>query len=542
MYLKSESIMFPTKLITFGSDARSKILDGINIIADAVKVTLGPSGRNVILEKPDGYPYMTKDGVTVAREIRVRDPEKNIGVELIRGVASKTGILAGDGTTTSCVLAQFIAQEGHKMMHAGFNPGELKKGMDKAVKEICRYLEEIAVPISTLDDIKRVALIASNDDEEIAEMLVKAYEAVGHDGVITIEESGGIGLELELMEGMQFEEGFKNTHSLFMNNIERGVFEYSDVHIFVHEKPIANIQPYLPLFDELTKNGRGLLIISEKIEGHALATAISARMKGNLPVCVVNAPYKGARRQTFLHDIASFTGGIIINQDRGLLQQNFKKEHVGLAQKVIVSPERTIILNGQSNPKEVESRIQDIRKKLSDDECPEHEKEFLRSRLGAFTNGVAVIKIGALSDMELKERQDRVDDALRSTKAALQEGIVPGGGIALIRSIPQLANLCLSNDSQKKGAEIVVLAMSAPLRQILINCGIESPSLLVHEVMTHPNPTWGYDARKEVMCDMIECGVVDAAKVVKTSLRDAVSAASMVLSAEAVVVYERKES
>jgi chaperonin GroEL len=532
--------MFPAKKIIYNTDARSKILDGMNIISDAVKVTLGPRGRNVILEQDGGYPYMTKDGVTVAREIRIKDPERNIGVEIIREVASKTGILAGDGTTTSCVIAQYVAQEGIKLMNAGFHPGELKKGMDLAVKAVCQYVTDVALPVSNSDAIRRVAMIASNDDAGISDILVKAYEAVGHDGVITIEEGYGLGLELELLEGMQLDSGLSSTHHLFMNDAEKGVCKFDDVWVVIHEKPLVNLLFIKDLLTKLLGEGKPILILSEKIADQALAMLIKNKMEG-VPFCGVALPYQGARRKTIQQDLAVFTGAKVINQDHGILQKSFTPDMMGKAERIIVSNDKTIIIKGNAKAEELTKRVNDIRDLLKQEDCPEHEKLFLNLRLGSLTNGVAVIKVGAASKMELRERLDRVDDALCSTKAALKEGVVAGGGVTLLRAVSNIRSIDYENDSQRKGAEIIANAMSAPLRQILINCGIETPSLIINDVANSQHPSWGYDARKEVMCDMIASGVIDAAKVVKTSLIDAVSAASMVLSTEAVVIYERKE-
>lgn len=533
--------MFPTKTISYGAHARSHILAGINTIANAVKVTLGPCGKTVILEKEGGYPYMTKDGVTVARNIRVSDAKQNIGVELIREVASKTGILAGDGTTTSCVLAQFVAQEGLKLMNAGFNPGELKRGMDKAVKVVCDYVDAVAIPIKDNQDLKRVALIASNDDEEIADILVKAYDIVGKEGVITIEEGPGSGLDLEVLDGMQLDEGLHSSSHLFVTNMEKGTCEFDDVHIFVHEKSLLNMQPVFPILDALVQTGKPILIIAEKVADGALSFLVTNRMKG-CSIAAISSPYRGEKRKTIMQDIATFTGGVVINQDLGIVQKNIKPGMIGCAQKVIVSGDKTIIMNGGGDPDKLAARVAKIRALMKSDDCSEHDKEFLRSRLGGLTSGVAIIKVGAASKMELQERLDRVDDALCSTRAAWLEGVVAGGGVTLLRAAAKIADMAFANDTQKKGADIILMALASPLRQILDNAGIESASMIIHDVVNNDKPTWGYNARTEAMCDMIDAGVVDAAKVVKTSLRDAISAASMVLSTEALVTIDRKDA
>lgn len=535
------------KNVTYSTKARQGVLDGINIIANAIKVTLGPRGKTVLIEKELGYPHLTKDGVTVARSIRLNDSLKNMGVEMIRNVAAQTCDRAGDGTTTASVLAQSIANEAFMLCEGGANPVNLKKGVEAAKDFVVSEIRAHAQEVNGQEDLRRVAYIASNGDNAISDILAQAFDKVGRDGVVTIEEGTTTALELEFVEGMRFDSGYLTP--LVVNNIDRMTCEYKDCWVMVHEKPILNLHPYISLLGEVKRTDKPILLIAENVEAGALSTIGVNATERNLFCCPVKTPGNEKQRKVFNHDIAAFVGGTMINQDLGKTPEKLDIKLLGMADKVIVTQDKTIIMGGlgKKDPKKnkvVEGIVNSIRDNLNDDNF-EGDKEFLKMRLGMLTQGIACVKVGGASMLELRERKDRVEDAYFATKAAYKGGVVPGGGIALLRASLSLSEM-LKDDTQDHdyllGVKIIQRACQAPFGQIIRNTGVDGVGLLMEAVLQRDDYRFGYDANKEEIIDMVERGIIDPADVVVSALEDAVSAGSALISLEAAVLYDENKS
>jgi chaperonin GroEL len=519
------------KDVRFHEDARDEMMKGVDIIANAVKVTLGPKGRNVVIQKSFGAPRTTKDGVTVAKEIELKNPRQNIGAQLIREVASKAVEHAGDGTTTATVLAQAIVKEGMKAVSAGRNPMDLKRGIEAAVLAVVEDLKKRGKAVKTNDEIKQVGTISANGDTEIGNMLAEAMDKVGKEGVITVEEAKSLGNELEVVEGMQFDRGYLSPY--FITNADKMVCELENPYILFDEKKLSNLQAILPVLEAVVQSGRPLLIIAEDVEGEALATLVVNKLRGGLKVAAVKAPGFGDRRKAMLEDMAILTGGQVISEDLGIKLENVTLDMLGTAKKVRITKDDTTIVDGAGVKKDIESRVAQIRAQ-ADNTDSDYDREKLQERLAKLAGGVAVLRIGGATEVEVKERKDRVDDAMHATRAAVEEGIIAGGGTALLYASRALDGLKFANDDQQVGVDIIRRALQAPIRQISENAGTEG-SIVVGKLLEQKDSNFGYDAQNDVYCDMVKTGIVDPVKVVRTALQDAASVAALMITTEAVV-------
>ncbi len=519
------------KDVKFSADAREKMLRGVDILANAVKVTLGPKGRNVVIEKSFGAPRITKDGVSVAKEIELEDKFENLGAQLLREVASKTNDKAGDGTTTATVLAQAIVKEGAKAVAAGMNPMDLKRGIDLAVGEAVKDLEKRSKKIKTSEEVAQVGTISANGEKEVGQMIASAMQKVGNEGVITVEEAKTAETELEVVEGMQFDRGYLSPY--FITNAEKMVTELDDPFILLHEKKLSNLQSMLPVLEAVVQSGKPLLIISEDVEGEALATLVVNKLRGGLKVAAVKAPGFGDRRKAMLEDIAILTAGQVISEDLGIKLENVSLAMLGRAKKVTISKENTTIVDGAGKKKEIEARVGQIKAQI-EETSSDYDREKLQERLAKLAGGVAVIRVGGATEVEVKERKDRVDDALNATRAAVEEGIVPGGGSALLRAKKAVEKLKSDNSDIEAGIKIVLRALEAPIRQIAENSGVEG-SIVVSKVLESKSDTFGFDAQSEEYVDLVTAGIIDPTKVVRTALQDAASVASLIVTTEALI-------
>jgi chaperonin GroEL len=526
------------KDVRFGGDARQRMLRGVDILADAVKVTLGPKGRNVVLDKSYGAPRITKDGVTVAKEIELADKFENMGAQMVREVASKTSDIAGDGTTTATVLAQAIVREGSKAVAAGMNPMDLKRGIDKAVAAVVEELKKRTKKITTPAETAQVGAIAANGEVEIGKMISEAMQKVGNEGVITVEEAKGIQTELEVVEGMQFDRGYVSPY--FITNAEKMIAELADPYILIHEKKLSSLQPILPLLESIVQSGKPLLIIAEDVEGEALATLVVNKLRGGLKVAAVKAPGFGDRRKAMLEDIGILSGGQVISEDLGIKLENVTLAMLGRAKRVLIEKENTTIIEGTGKKQDIVGRCNQIRAQV-EETTSDYDREKLQERLAKLAGGVAVIRVGGASEIEVKERKDRVDDALHATRAAVEEGVVAGGGVPLARASLILSKLKADNDDQRFGIEIVRKAVQAPLRQIAENAG-EDGAVIAGKILDRDEYNWGYDAQAGEFKDLVKAGIVDPTKVVRTALQDAASVAGLLVTTEAMVAEkpERK--
>jgi chaperonin GroEL len=525
------------KDVRFSRDARERILRGVDILADAVKVTLGPKGRNVILDKSYGAPRISKDGVTVAKEIELKDKFENMGAQMVREVASKTNDVAGDGTTTATVLAQAIVREGMKSVAAGMNPMDLKRGIDLAVTKVVEDLKARSKPVAGSNEISQVGSIAANGDTIVGEKIAEAMEKVGKEGVITVEEAKGLEFELDVVEGMQFDRGYLSPY--FITNPEKMQVELTDPYILIHEKKLSNLQAMLPILESVVQSARPLLIIAEDIEGEALATLVVNKLRGGLKVAAVKAPGFGDRRKAMLEDIAILTGGNVVSEDLGTKLENVTVSMLGRAKKVTIDKDNTTIIDGVGAKADIDARVTQIRQQI-ETTTSDYDREKLQERLAKLAGGVAVIRVGGATEVEVKERKDRVDDALHATRAAVEEGILPGGGIALLRSLKALDGLKPANDDQQSGIDIVRRALRAPVRQIAENAG-EDGAYIVGKLLESDDYNWGFNAATGEYEDLVKSGVIDPAKVVRTALQDAASVASLLITTEALVAELPKE-
>jgi chaperonin GroEL len=527
-----------SKEIKFNIEARNLLKEGVDRLADAVKVTLGPKGRNVVLEKKFGAPQITKDGVTVAKEIELSDPYQNMGAQMVKEVASKTSDTAGDGTTTATVLAQSIISVGLKNVTAGANPMDLKRGIDKAVAKVVESLKSQSQSVGDdLKKIEQVARISANNDEEIGKLIAMAMDKVKKEGVITVEEAKGTETKVEVVEGMQFDRGYISAY--FVTNPDKMEAEMDNPYILIHDKKISSMKDLLPVLEETARSGRGLMIIAEDVEGEALATLVVNRLRGSLKVCAVKAPGFGDRRKEMLEDIAILTGGTVISEERGMKLENATMADLGVADKVTVNKENTTIVNGAGDKSMIQARVSQIKQQITTT-TSDYDREKLQERLAKLAGGVAVLYIGAASEVEMKEKKDRVDDALHATRAAIEEGIIPGGGVAYIRAIPLLDKLRGDNEDQNTGIEIVKRAIEEPLRQIVINAGLEG-AVIVQKVREGKGD-FGYNAQTDKFEHLLKSGVIDPAKVARIALENAASIAGMLLTTEAVVVEEKEDN
>jgi chaperonin GroEL len=524
------------KDVRFGADARARMLRGVDIIADAVKVTLGPKGRNVVIDKSFGSPRITKDGVTVAKEVELADKFENMGAQLIREVATKTNDLAGDGTTTATVLAQSIVREGGKAVAAGMNPMDLKRGIDMAVTAVVDELKARSKKITTEAETAQVGTISANGESDIGRMIAEAMQKVGNEGVITVEEAKGVDTELDVVEGMQFDRGYLSPY--FITNAEKMIAELDQPYILIHEKKLSGLQPMLPLLETVVQSGRPLLIIAEDVEGEALATLVVNKLRGGLKVAAVKAPGFGDRRKAMLEDLAILTGGQVISEDLGIKLETVTLAMLGRAKRVILEKENTTIVEGSGSADDIKGRCNQIRAQV-EETTSDYDREKLQERLAKLAGGVAVLRVGGATEVEVKERKDRVDDALHATRAAVEEGIVPGGGVALARASLVLATLKPANEDQKLGIEIVRKAVQTPLRQIAENAG-EDGAVIAGKVIENSSYTFGFDAQTGEFKDMVAAGIIDPTKVVRTALQDAASIASLLITTEAMIA-ERPE-
>jgi len=523
------------KDVKFSTDARDKMLHGVDILANAVRVTLGPKGRNVVLDKSYGAPRVTKDGVTVAKEIELEDKFENMGAQMLREVASKTSDIAGDGTTTATVLAQAIVKEGIKLVAAGMNPMDLKRGIDLAVSEIVKDIAQQAKKVKSSEEIAQVGTVAANGEKEIGQMIAKAMQKVGNEGVITVEEAKSLESELEVVEGMQFDRGYISPY--FITNAEKMLAELETPYILIYEKKLSALQPALPLLEAIVQAGKPLVIIAEDVEGEALATLVVNKLRGGLKVAAVKAPGFGDRRKAMLQDIAILTGGELISEDLGIKLENVTIQMLGRAKRVTITKDDTTIIHGAGKKADIEARINQIKQQV-EDTSSDYDKEKLQERLAKLAGGVAVIKVGGSSEVEVKERKDRVDDALNATRAAVEEGIVPGGGVALLWASKSL-RVKGDNEDQEAGINIIRRALQAPIRQIAENAGVEG-SIVVGKVSDSKSPSFGYDAQSGEYGDLIGKGIIDPAKVVRVALQDASSVAGLLVTTEAMVAERPK--
>lgn len=523
------------KIIEFGSDARSSLKVGVDKLANAVKVTLGPKGRNVILDKKFGAPTVTKDGVSVAKEIDLEDPIENMGAQMVREVASKTSDVAGDGTTTATVLAQAIFREGLKNVTAGANPMDLKRGIDLAVTKVIEYLKSISKEVDGREEIAQVGTISANNDKTIGNLIADAMEKVGKDGVITVEEAKGTETGLEVVEGMQFDRGYLSPY--FVTNSESMEANLEDPFILIHDKKISAMKDLLPVLEKVAQSGRALLIIAEDLEGEALATLVVNKLRGTLKVCAVKAPGFGDRRKAMLEDIAILTGGTVISEERGYKLENATVEYLGRAKKVNVDKDNTTIVEGAGKTNDIKQRINEIKSQI-EKTTSDYDREKLQERLAKLSGGVAVLKIGAATEVEMKEKKARVEDALHATRAAVEEGIIPGGGVSMVRGINALAKLTGENADQNTGIKIVQKALEEPLKQIASNAGLEG-AVVLNKVL-EGKADFGFNAATETYENLMKAGVIDPTKVARTALENAASVSSLLITTEA-VVYEKKE-
>ena len=519
-----------SKQITYGDDSRQAILRGVNRLADAVRVTLGPRGRNVVLDKKFGSPLITKDGVTVAKEIELKEPLENMGAQMVKEVASKTSEVAGDGTTTATVLAQAIYREGVKAVTAGANPMDLKRGIEKAVEKAVEDIKKLSKPVSG-KAIAQVGTISANNDETIGEIIAQAMEKVGKDGVITVEEAKGLETSLEIVEGMQFDRGYLSPY--FVTDAERMECVVENPYILIHEKKISSMKDLLPLLEQVAKSGKPLMVIAEDVEGEALATLVVNKLRGTLQVCAVKAPGFGDRRKSMLEDIAILSGGKCITEDLGIKLENVKIEDLGQAKKITADKDNTTIVEGKGKRADIEGRVKQIRAQI-EETTSDYDREKLQERLAKLVGGVAIIKVGAATETEMKEKKSRVEDAMHATKAAVEEGIVPGGGIALLRAIPGLEKLKEKGEDIQTGINIVRRALEEPIRQISINAGYEG-SIVVQQAKEKDKHAVGFDAYSGKWVDMFDAGIIDPTKVVRTALQNAASIAALMLTTEALV-------
>ena len=519
------------KEVRFNTDARTRMLRGVDILADAVKITLGPKGRNVVLDKSFGAPRITKDGVTVAKEIELDDKFENMGAQMVREVASKTNDIAGDGTTTATVLAQAIVREGCKSVAAGMNPMDLRRGIDLAVGAVVAHLGKISKTISTESEVRQVGTIASNGEAGIGDMISKAMQKVGKEGVITVEEAKGLETELDVVEGMQFDRGYLSPY--FITNADKMITELEDPYILLHESKLSSLQPMLPVLETVSQSGRPLMIISEDVEGEALATLVVNKLRGGLKVAAVKAPGFGDRRKAMLEDIAILTGGQVISEDLGIKLESVSLEMLGRAKRILISKEETTIIDGNGKKGDVEGRCAQIRAQ-TEDTTSEYDREKLQERLAKLAGGVAVIKVGGGSEVEVKERKDRVDDALNATRAAVEEGVVIGGGSALFRASTALKKIKTANPDQQVGIDIVRRSLQAPLRQIVENAGVDG-AVVAGKLLESSDMNLGFDAQEEKYVDMFKAGIVDPTKVVRAALQDAASVAGLLITTEVMV-------
>ena len=525
------------KEVKFSQDARDRMLRGVDILADAVKVTLGPKGRNVVLEKSFGAPRVTKDGVTVAKEIELEDKFENMGAQMLREVASKTSDIAGDGTTTATVLAQAIVREGAKAVAAGANPMDLKRGVDLAVQTVIDQLKSKSKKVTNSEEIAQVGTVSANGDNEVGKMIAEAMDKVGKEGVITVEEAKSLETELNVVEGMQFDRGYISPY--FITDANKMVAELEDPYVLIHEKKLASLQPLLPVLEAVVQTTRPLLIIAEEIEGEALATLVVNKLRGGLKVAAVKAPGFGDRRKAMLEDIATLTAGTVISEDLGIKLDNVKLDMLGRAKRIQVEKENTTIIDGAGKKKDIDGRIQQIKAQI-EETTSDYDKEKLQERLAKLAGGVAVIKVGGSTEVEVKERKDRVEDALHATRAAVEEGVVPGGGVALLRAAKALEDLKGENDDQKTGINIVRKALSWPARLIAINAG-EDGSVVVGKILDKATYNFGYNAQTGEYGDLTSQGVIDPAKVVRCALQDASSIAGLLITTEAMVAERPKK-
>jgi chaperonin GroEL len=518
------------KEVIFGAEARDKMMKGVDILADAVKVTLGPKGRNVVLDKSFGAPRTTKDGVSVAKEIELEDKFENMGAQMVREVASRTNDVAGDGTTTATVLTQAIVREGHKAVAAGMNPMDLKRGIDLAVSAALEDLDKRSKKVKSNEEIAQVGTISANGEAEIGQMIAQAMEKVGNEGVITVEEAKGLESELNVVEGMQFDRGYLSPY--FITNADKMTTELEDPLILLHETKLTNLQAMVPILEAVVQSSRPLLIIAEDIEGEALATLVVNKLRGGLKIAAVKAPGFGDRRKAMLEDIAILTGGQVISEDLGIKLENVTLDMLGTAKRVNITKDETVIVDGASKKKDVDSRVGQIRTQI-ENTTSDYDREKLQERVAKLAGGVAVLKVGGVTEVEVKERKDRVDDALNATRAAVESGIVPGGGTSLLLATLAIDKLTDENPDIQAGIKIIRRALEAPVRQISENAGVEG-SIVVGKVLDGKGKI-GFDAQNEVYCDLISAGIVDPAKVVTTALRDAASVAGLLITTEAMV-------
>ena len=519
------------KDVRFSTEARAKMLRGVDILADAVKVTLGPKGRNVVIDKSFGAPRITKDGVTVAKEIELADKFENMGAQMVKEVAVKTGDLAGDGTTTATVLAQAIVREGAKAVAAGMNPMDLKRGVDLAVEAVVEDIKKRTKKIGTSEEVAQVGTISANGEAEIGQMIAEAMKKVGNEGVITVEEAKSLDTELEVVEGMQFDRGYLSPY--FITNAEKMVCELENPYILIHEKKLSGLQPLLPVLEAVVQSGKPLLIIAEEVEGEALATLVVNKLRGGLKVAAVKAPGFGDRRKAMLEDIAVLTAGQVISEELGIKLENVTLDMLGRAKRVSIDKENTTIVDGAGKKQDIQARIAQIKAQI-EETTSDYDREKLQERLAKLAGGVAVIRVGGATEVEVKERKDRVDDAMHATKAAVEEGIVPGGGVALLYATKALEKLEPANDDQRVGIDIVRKALQAPARQIAQNAGTDG-SIVVGKLLEQKNLNYGFDAQTGEYVDMIKAGIIDPTKVVRTALQDAASVAGLLITTEAMI-------
>ncbi|MDK1489108.1 chaperonin GroEL [Sinorhizobium sp. 7-81] len=525
------------KEVKFNTDARDRMLRGVDIMANAVRVTLGPKGRNVVIDRSFGAPRITKDGVSVAKEIELEDKFENMGAQMLREVASRTSDVAGDGTTTATVLAQAIVKEGAKAVASGMNPMDLKRGIDLAVEAIVKELKTHARKVSKNAEIAQVGTISANGDAEIGRYLAEAMEKVGNEGVITVEEAKTAEIELEVVEGMQFDRGYLSPY--FITNQEKMRVEFEDAYILIHEKKLSNLQAMIPILESVIQSGKPLLIIAEDVEGEALATLVVNKLRGGLKIVAVKAPGFGDRRKAMLEDIAILTGGTVVSEDLGIKLENVTMDTLGRAKRVIVEKETTTIVDGAGEKTDIGGRISQIKAQI-EETTSDYDREKLQERLAKLAGGVAVIRVGGSTEVEVKEKKDRVDDALHATRAAVEEGTLPGGGVALLRVVKTLDNISTANDDQRVGVEIVRRAIEAPVRQIAENAGAEG-SIIVGKLREKPDFAYGWNAQTGEFGDLYEMGVIDPAKVVRAALQDAASVAGLLVTTEAMIAEKPKK-
>lgn len=525
------------KEIKFGNDARSRMLAGVSVLAKTVKVTLGPKGRNVVLDKSYGAPKITKDGVSVAKEIELADKFENMGAQLVKEVAQKTADKAGDGTTTATVLAEAIITEGCKAVAAGMNPMDLKRGIDLAVSAVVEDVKSRSKPIKTSEEIAQVGTISANGDRSIGEYLAQAMEKVGNEGVITVEDAKGLETELEVVEGMQFDRGYLSPY--FVTNPEKMNCEYDSPYILLYDKKLSNLQPLLPVLEAIVQSSHPLLIVAEDIEGEALATLVVNRIRGGLKVCAVKAPGFGDRRKAMLEDIAILTGGQVVSEDLGMKLENVTLDMLGTAKKVEITKDDTTIIDGDGVKDLIKARVEQIKKQI-EDTTSDYDREKLQERLAKLSGGVAVIKVGGSSEVEVKEKKDRIDDALHATRAAVKEGVVAGGGVALLYAVRALDNLKPENQDQRVGVEIIRKAIQAPIRQIAENAGVDG-AVVAGKVLESKDTNFGYNAQSGEYVDMVKSGIIDPTKVVRTALQDAASVGGLLITTESMVTEAPKK-